>query len=246
MLENKIILVTGASRGIGKQIAVELGEAGGVVIGTATTDSGASNISAYLKDHNIAGTGLSLNVCDEQSIQSCLKEIADQFGDINILVNNAGITRDNLLMRMKSEDWDDVYSTNVRSIFLLSKACMRAMMKARYGRIINISSVVGSTGNPGQTNYASSKAAIDGFTKSLAREVGNRGITVNSIAPGFIETDMTDQLGEDRIKQITETIPVGRLGSTEDVANAVKFLASDQAGYITGHTLQVNGGMYMS
>ena len=245
MLENKIILVTGASRGIGKQIAIELGKLSGVVIGTATTDSGAENITAYLKDNNIKGMGLSLNVCNEDSIQQCLKKIKDEFGDINILVNNAGITRDNLLMRMKLEEWDDVYSTNVRSIYLLSKACLRPMMKAKQGRIINISSVVGSTGNPGQVNYASSKAAIDGFTKSLAREVANRGITVNSIAPGFIATDMTAQLSEEQIEQISATIPLGRLGSVEDIASAVKFLASDEANYITGHTLHVNGGMHM-
>lgn len=245
MLDKKVVLVTGASRGIGKQIAIELGQAGGVVVGTATTEKGAASITAYLAANKIAGQGLVLDVCNEESIKQCIADTVSNYGAIEILVNNAGITRDNLLMRMKMSEWQDVYTTNIQSVFLLSKACLRAMMKAKNGRIINISSVVGSTGNPGQANYASTKAAIDGFTKSLAKEVASRGITVNSVAPGFISTDMTDELDENQREQIIKTIPIARLGHAEDVAKAVKFLASDDASYITGQTLHVNGGMYM-
>ena len=238
--------MTGASRGIGKQIAIELGQHGGTVVGTATTEKGAAAISEYLSVNNIEGKGLVLDVCQEDSINQCLDDVVESYGAIEILVNNAGITRDNILMRMKISEWQDVYNTNIQSVFLLSKACLRAMMKAKHGRIINISSVVGSTGNPGQVNYASTKAAIDGFTKSLAREVGSRGITVNSVAPGFISTDMTDELDEKQREQIINTIPIARFGSTEDIAKAVKFLASDDANYITGQTLHVNGGMFMA
>lgn len=246
MVDKKVVLVTGASRGIGKQIAIELGLAGGIVVGTATTQKGAAAISAYLAENDIAGKGVVLDVCHEDSIKQCLDDIVSSYGAIQVLVNNAGITRDNLLMRMKLSEWQDVYTTNIQSIFLLSKACLRAMMKAKSGRIINISSVVGSTGNPGQANYASSKAAIDGFTKSLAKEVASRGITVNSVAPGFISTDMTDELDDKQREQIIKSIPVSRLGQTQDIAKAVKFLASDDAGYITGQTLHVNGGLYMA
>lgn len=246
MLDKKIVLVTGASRGIGKQIAIELGRAGATVVGTATSDTGAAAISEYFSGEKITGKGLVLDVCNEESIKQCLDEIVSSYGAIEVLVNNAGITRDNLLMRMKMSEWQDVYNTNIQSIFLLSKACLRAMMKAKSGRIINISSVVAATGNPGQTNYASAKAAIDGFTKSLAREVASRGITVNSVAPGFISTDMTDALDDNQREQIIQSIPIARLGQTEDVAKAVKFLASDDASYITGQTLHVNGGMYMA
>lgn len=246
MGDKRVVLVTGASRGIGKQIAIELGQAGDIVVGTATTEKGAASISQYLAANNIEGKGLVLDVCSEDSIKQCLDDAVTSFGAIQVLVNNAGITRDNLLMRMKLSEWQDVYTTNIQSIFLLSKACLRAMMKARNGRIINISSIVGATGNPGQANYASAKAAIDGFTKSLAKEVASRGITVNSVAPGFISTDMTDQLDEKQREQIIQSIPIARLGQTEDIAKAVKFLASDDASYITGQTLHVNGGMYMA
>lgn len=246
MVDKKVVLVTGASRGIGKQTAIELGQAGNIVVGTATTEKGAAAISGYLSANNIEGKGLVLDVCNEDSIKQCLDDTVTSFGAIQILVNNAGITRDNLLIRMKLSEWQDVYNTNIQSIFLLTKACLRAMMKAKSGRIINISSVVASTGNAGQVNYASAKAAIDGFTKSLAKEVASRGITVNSVAPGFISTDMTDELDEKQREEIIKSIPVARLGQTEDIAKAVKYLASDDAGYITGHTLHVNGGMYMA
>lgn len=245
MLENKITLVTGASRGIGKAIAVELGKKGAYVIGTATTAQGAEKISEYLKQENIQGEGAMLDVRDEASIKACVDQINKEQGNIEILVNNAGITRDTLLMRMKLADWEDVYETNLRSIFLLSKACLRPMIKAKYGRIINISSTVGVTGNPGQANYATTKAGMLGFTKSLAREVANRGITVNCIAPGFISTDMTDELDAAQREQITNNIPMGHLGEPGDVAQAVRFLASAEAAYITGHTLHVNGGLHM-
>ena len=245
MLENKVTLVTGASRGIGKGIAIELGKHGAVVIGTATSEAGANNISAYLQEAGIQGKGLVLNVASEESINECLKTITDDFGPIEILVNNAGITRDNLLMRMKLEQWEDVYETNLRSVFLLSKACLRGMMKSKYGRIINISSVVGATGNPGQANYVTTKAGVVGFSKSLAREIANRGITVNCVAPGFIQTDMTDELNEDQKESILSSIPMSRLGNPEDVAKAVRFLASEDASYITGETIHINGGMFM-
>ena len=245
MLENQIALVTGASRGIGAAIADTLGQAGATVIGTATSEKGADAISRRLEDAGIKGEGMVLNVTDAESIDGVLKAISEKYGAPGILVNNAGITRDNLLMRMKDDEWDDIISTNLTSIYRLSKACLRAMMKAKKGRIISIGSVVGSTGNAGQTNYAAAKAGMLGFTRSLAREVGSRGITVNAVAPGFIETDMTDALPEEQRKKLLTEVPLGRLGSPREIANAVLFLASDQAEYITGETLHVNGGMHM-
>ncbi|MCE5180474.1 MAG: 3-oxoacyl-ACP reductase FabG [Betaproteobacteria bacterium] len=246
MLNGQIALVTGASRGIGQAVALELGKQGATVIGTATSQSGADNISAYLSQAKIKGTGLALNVNDAPQIEQTLQTIRTQFGEISILVNNAGITRDNLLMRMKEEEWDDIMDTNLKSVFRLSQAVLRAMMKARFGRIINIASVVGVMGNAGQTNYAAAKAGIIGFSKSLAREVGSRNITVNCVAPGFIDTDMTRALSEEQRNALLGHIPLGRLGSVEDIAASVAFLASSQAGYISGTTLHVNGGMYMT
>tara|TARA_R110002096_G_scaffold28661_4_gene86751 strand:+ start:967 stop:1707 length:741 start_codon:yes stop_codon:yes gene_type:complete len=245
MLDKKVTLVTGASRGIGKGIAVELGKNGATVIGTATSEKGASNISDYLQKEGIDGLGMVLDVCDSESIDKCMSAINEKYGPVDILVNNAGITRDNLLMRMKLEQWEEVYETNLRSVFLLSKACLRGMMKKRAGRIISISSVVGATGNPGQANYASSKAGMVGFTKSLAREVANRGVTVNCVAPGFIRTDMTDELTDEQKQQILASVPMGKLGEVEDIAKAVKFLASDDSSYVTGQTIHINGGMHM-
>jgi 3-oxoacyl-[acyl-carrier protein] reductase len=245
MLDNKVTLVTGASRGIGQGIAIELGKRGATVIGTATSEAGANNISEYLQQSGIKGRGMVLDVKSEESIEGCLKSIVDEFGPIEVLVNNAGITRDNLLMRMKLDQWEEVYETNLRSVFLLSKACLRGMMKSKYGRIINISSVVGSTGNPGQTNYVSTKAGIVGFSKSLAREIANRGITVNCVSPGFIQTDMTEELTDDQKQHILASIPMGKMGAVQDIAKAVGFLASEDAAYITGQTLHINGGMYM-
>lgn len=245
MLENNIALVTGASRGIGRAIAHALGKQGATVIGTATSEKGAAAISEWLAEDGINGTGMLLNVTDQGSVDSVLKAIAGEFGAPTILVNNAGITRDNLLMRMKEDEWDDILETNLTSIFRLAKGCLRAMMKARSGRIINIASVVGSTGNAGQCNYAAAKAGMLGFTKSLAREIGPRGITVNAVAPGFIDTDMTRELPEEQRKALLSGIPIGRLGAAEEIANAVVFLASPGAGYITGETLHVNGGMFM-
>lgn len=245
VLDKKIVLVTGASRGIGKGIAVELGKNGGQVIGTATSEQGANNITEYLKQEGIEGQGMMLDVRSSDSIDQCMTAINEKYGNIDILVNNAGITRDTLLMRMKLEQWEEVYETNLRSVFLLSKACLRGMMKSRSGRIINISSVVGTTGNPGQANYASTKAGMEGFTKSLAREVGNRGVTVNCVAPGFVSTDMTDELTDEQKQQILASVPMGKLGQVEDIAKAVKFLASDDSAYVTGQTLHVNGGMHM-
>lgn len=245
MLENEIALVTGASRGIGAAIAQGLGEQGATVIGTATSESGAAAITARLGDAGIKGEGMVLNVTDPASIDATLKAIAERFGAPGILVNNAGITRDNLLMRMKDDEWDSIMETNLTSIYRLSKASLRAMMKARKGRIISIASVVGFTGNAGQTNYSAAKAGMIGFTKSLAREVGSRGITVNAVAPGFIDTDMTRELPEEQHKKLLSEIPLGRLGAPEEIANAVVFLASPAANYITGETLHVNGGMYM-
>jgi len=244
-LQDKVVLVTGASRGIGRAIAEKMGQEGAVVIGTATTEGGAEKISAYLSDAGIKGKGMCLNVTDAESIKTTIKSITDDFGAVNILVNNAGITRDNLLMMMKDDQWDDIISTNLTSIFRLSKAVVRAMMKARNGRIINIGSVVGLTGNPGQTNYSAAKAAILGFTKSLAREIGSRNITVNTVAPGFIDTDMTRELPEEQREALVSQIPLNKLGDAKDIANAVSFLASDDASYITGETINVNGGMYM-
>ncbi len=245
-LQGKIALVTGASRGIGQAIALGLGNAGATVIGTATTADGAENISSVLQAANIAGSGLKLDVCNTDEISTLLKRVTDEFGPIDILINNAGITRDNLMLRMKDEEWDQVMDTNLKGVFRMSKAVLRGMMKLRAGRIINIGSVVGSTGNPGQANYAAAKAGLLGFTKSLAREVGSRGITVNAVAPGFIDTDMTKELPENAREALLSQIALGRLGSPEDIAVAVLFLASDAAAYISGETLHVNGGMYMA
>jgi 3-oxoacyl-[acyl-carrier protein] reductase len=245
-LENEVALVTGASRGIGQQIAMALGARGATVIGTATSDAGADKISAYLKEHGIKGIGMSLDVTQPENIDAVLAAIADQFGAPGILVNNAGITRDNLLMRMKDEEWDSIMDTNLTSVYRMSKACIKTMMKARKGRIINITSVVGVTGNAGQTNYAAAKAGIIGFTKSLARELGSRNITVNAVAPGFIDTDMTRALSDEQRQTLSKQIPLNRLGNPDEVAYAVAFLASPQAAYITGETLHVNGGMYMN
>ncbi|MBZ9613716.1 3-oxoacyl-ACP reductase FabG [Rheinheimera maricola] len=241
-LEGKVALVTGASRGIGRAIAEQLAALGAKVVGTATSEKGAEAISSYLGDN---GCGLVLNVADTVSIEQCLSQIKNQFGDIDILVNNAGITRDNLLMRMKDDEWFDILQTNLTSVYRLSKAVMRTMMKKRFGRIISIGSVVGSMGNAGQTNYAAAKAGVLGFTKSLAREVASRGITVNAIAPGFIDTDMTKELSDEQKEAIFAQVPANRLGQPEEIAATVAFLASNQAAYITGETIHVNGGMYM-
>jgi len=246
MLENEIALVTGASRGIGRAIAGRLGEQGATVIGTATSAAGAASVSEYLTAHAVKGRGMVLNVTDQNAVERLLAEIADEYGPPSILVNNAGITRDNLLMRMKEDEWSSIIDTNLTSLYRLSKGCLRAMMKARKGRIINIASVVGSTGNPGQCNYSAAKAGMLGFTKSLAREVGSRGITVNCVAPGFIDTDMTRELPEEQRKALLSGIPMGRLGQAEEIADAVAFLSSPRAAYITGETLHVNGGMYMA
>ncbi|MFZ7201051.1 3-oxoacyl-ACP reductase FabG [Avibacterium avium] len=242
-MQGKIALVTGATRGIGRAIAEELSAKGAFVIGTATSEKGAESISAYLGEK---GKGLVLNVADAQSIDAVLAQIKADFGDIDILVNNAGITRDNLLMRMKDEEWFDILQTNLTSVFHLSKAMLRSMMKKRFGRIITIGSVVGSMGNPGQANYCAAKAGLIGFSKALAKEVASRGITVNVVAPGFIATDMTDALTEEQKAATLANVPAGRLGEPKDIAKAVVFLASDDAGYITGSTLHVNGGMYMA
>jgi 3-oxoacyl-[acyl-carrier protein] reductase len=244
-LKGQIALVTGASRGIGQAIALELGKHGATVVGTATSENGAQAISKYLNAAGIKGQGFSLNVNDAVLTEQVLGSIRQQFGEISILVNNAGITKDNLLARMSDEDWDDVLTTNLKSVFRLSRAVLRAMMKARGGRIISISSVVGSMGNPGQANYAASKAGMAGFTKSLAQEIGSRNITVNCVAPGFIDTDMTHALGDEQRAKLVENVPLKRLGKPEDIAAAVSFLAGPGANYITGVTLHVNGGMYM-
>jgi len=243
-LQGEIALVTGASRGIGKAIAEQLAVDGATVIGTATTDKGADAICDYLNDSG--GKGMCLNVADEDSVAAVIKQITGDYGAVSILVNNAGITRDNLLMLMKQDQWDDVINTNLTSVYRLSKSVMRSMMKARKGRIINIASVVGSTGNPGQTNYSATKAGLLGFTKSLAREIGSRNITVNAVAPGFIDTDMTRELADEQRDALIAQIPLSRLGDPADIANAVAFLASAEAAYITGETLHVNGGMYMA
>ncbi len=244
-LENEIALISGASRGIGKAIALELGKDGAVVIGTATSEGGAEAISKYLNEHNIKGKGLVLNVTSQESIDALIEQISNEFGTVSILINNAGITRDNLLMRMKEQEWDDIINTNLGSVFRMSKACLRGMMKARKGRVISVASVVGETGNAGQTNYAAAKAGIFGFTKSMAREVASRNITVNAVAPGFIDTDMTRVLPDEQKEALLNQIPLNRLGKAEEIAAAVAFLASPGAGYITGFTLDVNGGMYM-
>ena len=240
--DGKIALVTGASRGIGRAIAEKLIACGATVIGTATSENGAKAISEYLGNK---GKGFVLNVTETDSIEKFLADVRAEFGEIDILVNNAGITRDNLLMRMKDDEWQDIIDTNLSSVFRLSKAVMRAMMKKRYGRIITIGSVVGTMGNAGQANYAAAKAGVIGFSKSLAREVASRGITVNVVAPGFIETDMIRALTEDQRAGILSQVPANRLGDAKEIASAVAFLASDEAGYITGETLHVNGGMYM-
>lgn len=245
LLQDQVVLVTGASRGIGQAIALKLGKQGASVVGTATTEGGAERISHYLNQANIKGVGMLLDVTKAAQIESLLAAIPVKFGEITILVNNAGITRDSLLVRMKDEDWDDIMETDLKSVFRLSRGVLRAMMKAHSGRIINISSVVGAIGNPGQANYAAAKAGIFGFSKSLAREVGSRNITVNCIAPGFIETDMTRTLTDKQQRDLIQHVPLGRLGRPEEVASAVAFLASSAAGYITGTTLHVNGGMHM-
>jgi len=242
-MQGKIALVTGATRGIGRAVAEELVSKGAFVIGTATSEKGADSISAYLGKK---GKGLVLNVADQASIDAVLEQIKQELGDIDILVNNAGITRDNLLMRMKDEEWFDILQTNLSSVYHLSKAVLRTMMKKRFGRIINIGSVVGSMGNAGQTNYCAAKAGLIGFSKALAKEVASRGITVNVVAPGFIATDMTDVLSEELKNNLLTQIPAGRLGEPKDIAKAVAFLASDDSAYINGTTLHVNGGMYMS
>jgi 3-oxoacyl-[acyl-carrier protein] reductase len=245
-LKGQIALVTGASRGIGQAIAVELGRQGAQVVGTSTSQSGAAKITAALKENNISGQGEILDVNSAESVTAALSSVEKSIGAPTILVNNAGITRDNLLLRMTEDEWDDILNTNLKSAYRMTKACLRAMTKARWGRIINISSVVGATGNAGQANYAASKAGLIGFTMSLAREVGSRNITVNAVAPGFIDTDMTRQLTETQKAALLNQIPLGRLGQVEEVAHAVAFLASPQAGYITGMTLHINGGMYMN
>ena len=244
MLDGKLVLVTGASRGIGKAIALTLGGAGATIIGTATTESGADNISKVFAEKNISGKGMKLNVTDNEQISDLVKNVNEDFESIDILVNNAGITRDNILLRMKEDEWEDIINTNLSSIYKMSKAVLRGMIKKRSGRIISITSVVGAMGNAGQSNYAAAKAGMIGFTKSLAREVGVRGITVNAVAPGFIKTDMTDNLPNDQKEDLASQIPMGRLGTADEFANAVLFLADDGGSYITGQTLHVNGGMY--
>ena len=245
-LMGQVALVTGASRGIGRSIALMLGARGATVVGTATTDAGAQSITAYLSQAQIRGNGAQLDVRIATSIERLVGEIEQAHGMVSILVNNAGIVRDNLAMRMKEDEWDAVIDTNLKSVFRLCKAVMRGMMKARAGRIINITSVVGSSGNAGQINYAAAKAGIAGLTRSLAREIGSRGITVNCVAPGFIDTDMTKALSEQQTAALLAQIPLGRLGQAADIAHAVAFLASPQAGYITGTELHVNGGMFMT
>jgi len=244
MLDGKIVLVTGASRGIGQAIAFTLGGAGATVIGTATSENGTDKISKTFSDNNILGKGMKLNVTDNDQITDLLKAVSEEFGSIDILINNAGITRDNILVRMKEEEWDEIINTNLTSIYKMSKAVLRSMIKKKAGRIISITSVVGAMGNAGQTNYAAAKAGIMGFTKSLAREVGVRGITVNAVAPGFVQTDMTDALAGDQKDELAAQIPMGRLGTVNEVAQAVLFLAGDSGAYITAQTLHVNGGMY--
>ncbi len=241
-MDKQVALVTGASRGIGRAIAERLAQDGFLVIGTATTDSGADSISAYLGEQ---GKGLKLDVGNPESIAEVIKMVNDEFGAPAVLVNNAGITRDNLLMRMKDEEWDDIINTNLTSVFRMSKAVLRGMMKAKTGRIINISSVVGATGNAGQANYAAAKAGMVGFAKSMAKEVGSRNITINTVSPGFIDTDMTKELGDDIKNNLLSAIPLSRLGKAEEIAHTVSFLASEGAAYITGENIHVNGGMFM-
>ncbi|CAI8857070.1 3-oxoacyl-ACP reductase FabG [Methylococcus capsulatus] len=244
-MTDQIAIVTGASRGIGRAIAHRLAQAGHTVVGTATSEDGAAAIGSALTDAGLNGCGRVLDVSDPASVEAFVAAVNEEFGMPTILVNNAGITRDGLLMRMKDEDWDAIIDTNLSSVYRMSKACLKGMMKARTGRIVNITSVVGLTGNAGQTNYAAAKAGIIGFTKSLAKEIGSRGITVNSVAPGFIDTDMTRALPEAHKTALLASIPLGRLGQAEEIAGAVAFLCSDDAAYITGETLHVNGGMFM-
>ena len=244
MLNEKLVLVTGASRGIGQAIALTLGKSGATVIGTATSEEGANKISKIFTENNILGKGMRLNVTDNEQISELLKSITADYGSVDILVNNAGITRDNILVRMKEDEWDDIINTNLSSVYKMSKAVLRGMIKKRSGRIISITSVVGAMGNAGQSNYAAAKAGIMGFTKSLAREVGVRGITVNAIAPGFIQTDMTDKLPEDQKVALASQIPMARLGTVDEIAQSVLFLVSESGSYITAQTLHVNGGMY--
>ncbi|BDB24875.1 3-oxoacyl-ACP reductase FabG [Cupriavidus sp. P-10] len=246
LLDNQVALVTGASRGIGRAIALELARQGATVIGTATSESGAAGITEYLGAEGLKGKGAVLNVNDAAACEALIDEIVKAHGGIGVLVNNAGITQDQLAMRMKDEDWIAVIQTNLTSVFRLSRAVLRPMMKARQGRIINITSVVGSVGNPGQMNYSAAKAGVAGMTRSLAAEIGSRNVTVNCVAPGFIDTDMTKALSEEQHASLKQQIPLGRLGKPEDIANAVAFLAGPQAAYITGTTLHVNGGMYMN
>ena len=243
---SKVALVTGASRGIGKAIALELAEQGRCVVGTATSEAGADSITDYLDAEGFSGKGLALDVGSDDGVNQCLAAVEEAFGLPQIVVNNAGITRDNLLMRMKPEEWEAVINTNLNAMFRVCKACLKGMTRARWGRIVNISSVVGSSGNPGQTNYAASKAGIEGFSRALAKEVGSRGITVNVVAPGFIATDMTSELPEKQRQALLAQIPLARLGEAQEIAATVGFLASDRAGYITGETVHVNGGMYMT
>ena len=244
MLAEKLVLVTGASRGIGQSIALTLGVAGATVVGTATSENGVNAISKLLSEHKINGQGMILNVTDENNIADLMKNINEKYGVVDILINNAGITSDNILMRMKQEEWNEIIDTNLSSVFKMSKAVLRGMIKKKAGRIISISSVVGSMGNAGQANYAAAKAGIMGFTKSLAREVGSRGITVNTVAPGFIQTDMTDNLPDEQKEALASQIPMGRLGSVEEIAKVVLFLAGNGGSYITAQTIHVNGGMY--
>ena len=245
MLKGQIALVTGASRGIGRAIALELGAQGATVIGTATTDKGATDIHKALESAGLPGMGAVLNVTNQASCEALLADIEKKFGVVTVLVNNAGITRDNLAMRMKDDEWDDVIATNLKAVFRMSKLVMRPMMKARFGRIINITSVVGAGGNPGQANSAAAKAGVAGMSRSLAQEMGSRNITINCVAPGFIDTDMTKALGDAQRDELLKKIPLGRLGQADEVAFAVAFLANPRAGYISGTTLHVNGGMYM-
>jgi 3-oxoacyl-[acyl-carrier protein] reductase len=245
-LNGKVALVTGASRGIGRSIALTLGAAGATVIGTATTESGAQNISAYLNEAGVNGAGFALNVTDAEQVVSVVKDITEQYGAPLILVNNAGITRDNIMLRMKEDEWNSVVDTNLNAVYRVVKACLRGMTKARWGRIINISSVVGSMGNAGQANYAATKAGVEGFSRSMASELGSRSVTVNSVAPGFIDTDMTSGLPDQQKEALLTQIPLARLGQPEEIAAVVGFLAGESGSYITGETIHVNGGMYMA
>jgi len=244
-MESKVVLVTGASRGIGRAISDVLGQAGYTVVGTATSENGASAISARFADLGINGCGMKLNVTDAAEVDATVKSITEEFGAPTILVNNAGITKDNIMLRMKEDEWNDVINTNLSSVYRVTKACLRGMTKARWGRVINIGSVVGQMGNVGQANYCATKAGVEGFTRSLAKELGSRGITANTVAPGFIATDMTDELSEEHKAMMLSNVPAGRLGKPEEIASVVAFLASEGASYVTGETIHVNGGMYM-